>query len=305
MFRLLVRRLAALPLVLLGVVAVTFALLHAIPGDPARVVAGDQATAEDVEEARRALGLDRPLPVQFLATCGRLARGDFGRSFESRRPVASDLARTLPLTVELALLATALSVLLGCSLGALAARRPGGALDLAAMAGAGAAAALPVFWLGILLLYAFAVALRWLPAGDWGTPAHRVLPVATLACAGTAGLARMARGSLLSALRLDCVRTARAKGCGEARVLLWHAGRNAALPTVSVAATQFGLLLGGAVLTESVFALPGLGRNVVHALEVRDIPTVQGTILVLATLVLVVNFLADLAYGVLDPRVRA
>lgn len=300
----LLRRVLGLVPVLLGVSLLVFAILKFIPGDPARAVAGFDASPEDVENIRHQLGLDQPLPHQYLVFLGNALTGDFGRSVRSRRPVSEEVANTLPATVQLALVSMAIATVVGVLLGIVAATHQYTIWDGLTMVGALLGISVPIFWLGLMLILVFAVQLGWLPAQGRGGPENLILPSLTLGAASAGTIARMMRSSMLEVLRQEYVRTARAKGLGERIVVLRHALKNAAIPAVTVIGLQFGYLLGGAVITETVFAWPGMGRLVVEAIKFRDYPVVQACILLLALAFCLVNILVDLLYGYLDPRIR-
>ncbi|MDQ6674322.1 MAG: ABC transporter permease [Chloroflexota bacterium] len=300
----LVRRLLGLIPVLFGVSLLVFAILKFIPGDPARAVAGLDASREDVENIRRQLGLDQPVYIQYVVFLGNALTGDFGRSVRSRRPVIDEVANTLPATVQLALVSMAFAIVVGVVLGIVAATRQYTIWDGLTMVVALLGISVPIFWLGLMLILLFAVQLGWLPAQGRGGPENLVLPSLTLGAASAGIIARMMRSSMLEVMRQDYVRTARAKGLGEQVVVLRHALKNAAIPAVTVIGLQFGYLLGGAIITETVFAWPGMGRLVVEAIKFRDYPVVQACILLLALAFSLVNILVDLTYAYLDPRIR-
>jgi peptide/nickel transport system permease protein len=301
----LVRRLAGALGVVLGVALLTSLLIRLVPGDPVELMLGESAAAGDRAALRASLGLDRPAPEQVLAQLDRLARLDLGESLYSRRPVSTLIAERLPATVELALAALAVAAAVAVPLGILAARRRGGLADGAAMGLALLGLSVPSFWLGPLLILLFSVVLGWTPVSGREGLASLVLPALTLGTGMAAVLARMLRSSLLETLSEDYVRTARAKGLGEGAVVWRHALRNAALPVVTVFGMQAGALLSGAVITETVFAWPGIGSLLVEAIQRRDFPVVQGCVLLISTTYVAVNALTDLAYAWLDPRVRA
>ena len=297
------RVLYALP-TLLGVTLAVFLLVRLIPGDPGRIIAGLLASDEDVQRLRIELGLDRPLPEQYVRFLASVLSGDFGLSAVTRTPVIVEIGIRMRATMMLAVTSTALAVAAGVSAGVLAAAYHNTAVDYSVMMVALGGVSVPVFWLGIMLMLLFAVHLHWLPAGGIGTPAHLVLPALTLAAFSTAIVARMTRGSLLETLGLDFVRTARAKGMGKWAVIIHHALRNALIPVVTVVGLQFGTLLGGAVLTETTFAWPGLGRLLVSAITARDYPVIQGIVIIFAAMFVVVNLVTDLLYVTIDPRIR-
>ncbi len=305
------RLLATAPVV--GVVAVfVFLLLHLGPGDPATVIAGDYASPEDIERIRARLGLDRPLYIQFGAWVGRLAQGDLGTSIFSNLPVATLIGQRLEPTLSLAALTLALAVSVAVPLGALAAWRAGSWIDRAVMGFAVLGFSVPVFVLGYALIWLFAIRTGWFPVQGYAPIAeglgpflHRLaLPAVALSAVYIALIARIARAAVLEALAEDHVRTARAKGLPERLVLLRHALANAAVPIVTVIGIGFSLLIGGVVVTESVFNIPGLGRLTVDAVLRRDYPVIQGVILAFSAACVVVNLLVDLLYTVFDPRIR-
>jgi peptide/nickel transport system permease protein len=298
------RRLLLLVPVLLGVSLASFGLLQLVPGDPALILAGEEATEETLARIRREHGLDRALPVQYLVYLTNAVRGNLGISIQSRQPVATLIAQRFPFTLKLACLAILVSAALGVVAGVVAATRRNSTLDLAALLGSLVGISLPIFWLGLLMILVFAVKLRWFPAGGSGTAAHLVLPALVLGAASSAVIARMTRASMLEVLRQDYVRTARAKGVAERLVVYRHALGNAMIPILTVFGLEFGYNLGGAVLTETVFSLPGIGRLIVEGIFARDYPVVQGAMLVVATTFVLVNLLTDVAYAFFDPRIR-
>lgn len=300
------RRLVSLLPVLLGVATVAFALSYLLPGDPARALAGERYREEDLVRIRAELGLDRPLPVQYVEYLGRLGRGDLGKSFSTGRPVATELAERFPRTVVLALAAMGVSTLLGIVLGGIAAWRRGGWVDRLSMLFALGGISTPVFVSALLLLWLFAVWLRWLPPSGYVDldPRAVVLPALTLGLRSAAVVARMTRASVLEVLESDFVRTGRAKGLAEFRVVFHHALRNALVPVVTLVGLDFGSYLSGSVLTESIFAWPGVGQYALQAILKRDFPAIQGTVLFLSVIFVLANLAVDLAYGWLDPRIR-
>ncbi len=298
-----VRLLLFIP-VLLGASVVVFAVVHLIPGDPAQLLAGPDATAETVKALRDELELDQPLVIQYGGFLVRAVKGDLGRSIRTRRPVLRELASRIPATVQLACASMAISVLVGSALGLFSALRHNRAGDVVAMSAAMVGVSTPVFWLGLMLIYAFAVWLPIFPTGGRGSVQHLVLPAVTLAAGSTAVLARMTRSAMLEVLREDYVRTARAKGLGPVLVVGRHALTNALIPVITIVGLQFGAVLGGAVITESVFAWPGLGRLLVDAVTYRDYPVVQGAVLLLTIMFSTLNLLMDLLYAYLNPQIR-
>jgi peptide/nickel transport system permease protein/oligopeptide transport system permease protein len=298
------RRLLLLAPVLLGVSLASFGLFQLIPGDPALVLAGEEATEETLVRIRQEYGLDRPLPVQFAVYLKNAVRGNLGISIQSRQPVATLVGQRFPFTLKLAFLAILVSAALGVVAGVVAATRRNSPVDVAALLGSLVGISMPIFWLGLLAILVFAVKLRWLPAGGTGTAAHLILPAVVLGAASSAVIARMTRASMLEVLRQDYVRTARAKGVSDRAVVFHHALKNAMIPILTVFGLEFGYNLGGAVLTETVFSLPGVGRLIVEGIFARDYPVVQGAMLVVATTFVLVNLLTDVAYAVFDPRIR-
>jgi len=300
----LVGRLAAAALVVLGVCTLVFLLIHLVPGDPVEAMLGEGARPADRAALTAALGLDRPLGEQYLSYLARLSRLDLGQSFVYQRPVADLLAERLPATLTLAAVALGLALLLAVPLGVLAACRRGLALDGAAMGFSLLGSSIPNFWLGPLLILVFSLWLGWTPVSGREGPASLILPALTLGTSLAAILARMVRSSVLEVLGEDYIRTARAKGLSPAAVLWGHALRNAWLPVLTLVGLQLGGLLGGAVITETVFAWPGVGSLLVEAIQGRDYPVVQGCILLISLAYVLVNTGTDLVYAWVDPRIR-
>ena len=304
MFRFLVRRLALTLPVVLGVATLVFALIHLIPGDPAQAMLGETASEQDVQALRERLGLDRPLVEQYGAFLAGIAHGDLGTSLRTNEPVATAILDRLPATLELAAAAMVVSIGVAIPLGIIAAVRRGTFVDHLATTLALTGISIPNFWLGPLLAIVFAVELGWLPVSGRGTAAHLVLPAISLGAALAAILARMTRASLLEELREPYVQAARARGTSRARAVLRHAFRNSLIPVVTLVGLQFGGVLTGAVITETIFAWPGVGRLLIQSIGFRDYPLVQGCILFIAMTYVGMNLLTDLVYGVLDPRIR-
>jgi peptide/nickel transport system permease protein len=329
---LIVRRLLALPVLLIGVSMVVFAVSHTVPGDPARVLAGPFATETDVERLRTQYGLDRPLVEQYLGYVGRLLQGDLGKSFRSQRPVIVELGDRLPATIELTLGALAIGIPLGFWLGLAAARRQNGLADNLATLGSIVGISVPLFWIGLMLAALFGVALQWLPfsgrtaaftdlprvtgllvvdsvlANDWATLAdglkHLILPTLTLAVVPLALVSRTTRAAYIEVLRQDYIRTARAYGVSEPRIMRRHAARNAVLPLVTLLGILVPSLLSGAVLTETVFSWPGVGTLLLNSIAGRDYAVISGAALLFATFYVIANLLVDISYAWLDPRTR-
>jgi ABC-type dipeptide/oligopeptide/nickel transport system permease component len=300
----LIRRLLSTIPVLIGVATLVFSLIHLVPGDPVQVMLGESASAEEVAAVRTRLGLNQALPVQYVAFLGGAVAGDLGTSLRSNQPVTRVIAERIPATFVLAITAMAVATLTALPLGILAAVRAGSPVDRASVALALIGISIPNFWLGPLLALVFSVWLGWLPVSGFGSAAHVVLPALTLGAPLAAVLARVTRTSLLEELREPYVLAARARGVSSARAVVNHAFRNSLIPIVTVLGLQLGSLLTGAVITETIFSWPGVGRLLVQSIAARDYPTVQGCILVIAVIYVSVNFFVDLLYGVLDPRIR-
>jgi peptide/nickel transport system permease protein/oligopeptide transport system permease protein len=296
------RLLLAIP-VLLGVIFVVMLTIELIPGDAVALMLGEHATPEAVQKLRDFLGLDKPLVVRYLQYLGKLVTGDLGRSIQQNRPVAHELAEAWPATLQLAVAALALAAVVGVAAGVVSAVWPNSLFDAVARLGSLFGLSMPVFWTGLVLIVVFTLWLPWFPVGGVGGPSHLVLPAITLALPSIAMIARMTRSSVLEVLREDYVRTARAKGVAERLVVAKHALRPATIPILTLVGLQAGQLMGGAVLTETVFAWPGLGRLMVKAIFARDYVLLQGAVLVFALAFVVVNLVVDLSYGALDPRI--
>ncbi|HSG28785.1 MAG TPA: ABC transporter permease [Candidatus Krumholzibacterium sp.] len=306
MLRFIMKRILLLVPILFGVVTVTFVLMYVIPGDPVLALAGERYDEETLQGLRRELGLDRPIHMQYLGYLGRLARGDLGRSYMTGRPVSGSIAERFPRTILLAASAMLIAVAAGVVIGALSAwgRYPWLGKGLMGLSLAGVS--IPVFWLGLLLIYLFSIRLGIFPPSGYGggSPRYLVLPALTLSFASMATIARVTRAGFLDAGGGDFVRTARAKGLAESRVMGKHVFRNALIPVVTIVGTDFGSYLSGSVLTESIFGWPGLGRFIVQAILKRDFPVIQGAVLFMAVIFVLVNLLVDISYGLIDPRVR-
>jgi ABC-type dipeptide/oligopeptide/nickel transport system permease component len=328
----LLRRLALTIPILLGVSLLVFLMLHSAGGDPAQTILGARADPESIAELRRELGLDRPLLVQYLAFLAGAVRGDFGRSYRSNTPVVAEIAARFPATIELAVAAMVIAVVAGVVFGTLAAVRRHSILDYVSSTVVLLGVSLPTFWLGLILIIIFGLWLRWLPIsgrvdprlgadpslpfltlasllhGNWGVAKdalrHLILPALTLAAWPAAIVARMTRASLIESLGQDYVRTARGKGLPEQLIVVSHAARNALLPVLTVVGLEFGTLLGGAVVTETIFSWPGLGQLTVTAIGARDYQIVQGVVVLLGAVFVLLNLLVDVLYAVLDPRIH-
>lgn len=305
MFKYIARRVLFLIPVLIGVSFIVFSLLYLTPGDPARMVLGDQATEEAVQEFRNKEGLNDPFLMQYGRYVYKALQGDIGRSYMTRRPVSDEILSAFPATIKLAAFSMCIAILLGIPFGIISAIRQYSLFDSVTMVFAMVGLSMPVFWLGILLILFFSVQLRWLPSSGFDSFAAMVLPSITLAAQSVAIVTRMTRSSMLEVVRQDYIRTARAKGQKESVVIWRHALGNALIPVVTVVGLQFGHLLGGAVLTESIFSIPGVGRLMVEAIKMRDYPLVQGGVLYIAVAFSLVNLLVDLVYAWIDPRIKA
>jgi len=304
MVRFLLRRLALTVPVLIGVSTLVFLLIHLIPGDPVQAMLGDSASPQDIETLRERLGLNRPLYVQYGSFMTGVVTGDLGTSIRTNEKVMAAIAERMPATVELAMASMAVAILIAIPLGILAAVRAGTGVDHVATTLSLLGISMPTFWLGPLLAIIFSVSLGWLPVSGRGTLAHLVLPAITLGAPLAAVLARITRASVIEELGELYVLAARAKGVSRSRAVLKHAFRNSLIPIVTVLGLQFGAVLTGAVITETIFAWPGVGRLLIQSISARDYPAVQGCILLIAVTYVSVNLLVDLAYGFLDPRIR-
>ncbi len=299
------RRLLQMIPVLLGVVFLVFSLLHMVPGDPAQIMAGERADPAQLERVRSRLGLDDPLYVQYGRYLGNALQGDLGQSVRNNRPVTQEIfSSRYWITLQLAVMSIVLSVFIGLIAGIVSAIWRHSVFDTAIMLIALFGLSMPNFWLGIMLIYWFSVQLSILPAAGWGTATQAILPVITLGTAGAAVVARMTRSSMLEVINQDYIRTARAKGVREAVVINKHALRNAMIPVVTVVGLQFGFFLGGSVLTETVFAINGLGRLMVSAIYARDFPVIQGAVLVASVSFMLVNLFVDMTYKLLNKRIE-
>ena len=332
MTRYIIRRIFESIPVLIGASIAVFMLVHLIPGGPEVALLGERGSAENVAELRARLGLDRPLPEQYLVYVGKILQGDLGRSVAGNIPISDELRQRFPATAELALCALVLAVIVGVPLGIISAVKRGSWIDTGTMLGSLVGVSMPIFWLGLLLLFIFGVKLGWLPfigrlstnvsietrtgmylidailAGDWSgfvdAFKHLILPSVTLSTIPIAIIARITRSAMLEVLHMDYIRTARAKGLRESSVILRHALRNALLPVVTVIGLQLGSLLAGAVLTETIFSWPGIGRWLFNSIQGRDYAIVQSVTLVITFIFVAVNLLVDVSYAWLNPRIR-
>jgi peptide/nickel transport system permease protein/oligopeptide transport system permease protein len=301
----LVRRLLAVVPVLFGVTLAVFSMLFLVPGDPVKMMLAEFVTTPDqIAQMRAQLHLDEPILQQYGRFVGNALRGDLGTSIRSRRPVAVEIAENVGSTAQLALASMAIAIALGIALGLVAALGRNSWLDVGSMVVALLGVSMPSFWLGLLLIFAFSLHLAWFPATGGGSLLHLVLPSLTLGTIASAIIARLTRSTMLEVLGQDYVRTARAKGLAWWGVVMRHALKNALIPVVTIFGLQFGNLLAGAVIVETVFSRPGLGRLIVGGILAKDFPLVQGTVLFVATAYVLINVLVDVAYAVLDPRIR-
>ncbi len=296
------KRLAQIIPVTLGVTFVVFLIMQMIPGDPAIILAGEGASQETVNELRENLGLNKPLAIQYTDYIKNLLQGDMGHSLKNNQPVFEEITARLPITIELAFYSILITIVLGLIAGIISAIRPYSFMDVGLMIVALLGISLPSFWLGILLMYVFSVQLHWLPVAGWDSAKHIILPAVTLGAGGAAIVARMTRSSMLEVVNQDYIRTAKAKGLKGYIIILKHALRNALIPVITVVGLQFGSLLGGTVLVESVFAVNGLGRMIVDAIRTRDIPIVQGGVLVASLIFVFINLFVDILYRIFNKR---
>ncbi|GED60670.1 nickel ABC transporter permease [Brevibacillus formosus] len=303
MFVYITRRLLQMIPVLLGVILVVFLIMQMVPGDPAVLLAGEGASEETIAKMRTQLGLDQPIMVQYVQYVANVFQGDLGTSLRSNLPVWDEIMARLPATIELAVASIFVTVVLGMIAGIISATKQYSAADITIMVIALLGVSLPSFWLGLSLIYTFSVKLQLFPVAGWGTWKHMILPAITLGTAGAAIVARMTRSSMLDVVRQDYIRTAKAKGLRETVIIYKHALKNALIPIITVVGLQFGFLLGGTVLVESVFAINGLGRLIVDAIRMRDLPVVQGGVLIASIIFVFVNLLVDVLYRYFNKRI--
>ena len=306
MFRYVIKRILLLIPVLIGVAFIVFGLLYLTPGDPARMILGEMADEQAVQDFRRDNGLNDPFLVQFGRYLYKAAtQGDIGISYVTKRPVSQEIQERFPATLKLSFFAVLIAIILGIPFGVLSSVKQYSIYDSVIMVLALFGVSMPVFWLGLLLILLFSVHLGWLPSSGFDTAQAMILPCIALAANSTAILTRMTRSSMLEVIRQDYIRTVRAKGQTEGKIIFYHALGNALIPIVTIVGLQFGMLLGGALLTETVFAVPGVGRLMVDSIKMRDYPVVQGGVLYIAVAFSVVNLLVDLLYAYIDPRIKA
>lgn len=304
MLMFILRRLFQTIPVIIGVTFVVFFIMQLVPGDPAVLLAGEGASKEAIEAIRQQLGLNRPLYVQYFDYLMNLAKGDFGVSLKNSQPVLDEILVRLPITLELALFSILITIVLGMGAGIISAVKPYSMQDVGVMLVALIGISLPSFWFGLMLMYFFSVKLQILPVAGWDSLLHVILPALTLGAGGAAIVARMTRSSMLDVIRQDYIRTARAKGLRERLIIYKHALRNALIPVITVVGLQFGALLGGTVLVESIFAINGLGRMIVDAIRMRDLPMVQGGVLFASLIFVIVNLFVDVFYRFFNKRIE-
>jgi peptide/nickel transport system permease protein len=304
MLMFIIRRLFQTIPVIIGVTFVVFFIMQLVPGDPAVLLAGEGASKETIESIREQLGLNRPLYIQYFDYLMNLARGDFGVSLKNSQPVLDEILVRLPITMELAFFSILITIVLGMGAGIISAVKPYSMQDVGVMLVALIGISLPSFWFGLMLMYFFSVKLQILPVAGWDSILHVILPALTLGAGGAAIVARMTRSSMLDVIRQDYIRTARAKGLKERLIIYKHALRNALIPVITVVGLQFGALLGGTVLVESIFAINGLGRMIVDAIRMRDLPMVQGGVLFASLIFVIVNLFVDVFYRFFNKRIE-
>lgn len=306
MLKYIIRRILMLIPVLLGVAFIVFLLLYITPGDPARIILGDQAPEETVLQLREEMGLNDPFLVQFGRYVFNLVvNQDIGKSYVTKQPVIDEILAVFPATLRLAASAVLLALVIGIPFGIISAIKQYSIFDSVTMVFALIGISMPVFWLGLLLILLFSVKLSWLPSSGYDSISQMILPAVALGAQSVAIITRMTRSSMLEVIRMDYVRTARSKGQSENKVILKHALGNALIPIITITGLQFGRLLGGAVLTESIFSIPGIGRLMVESIKMRDFPVVQGGVLLVAVSFSLVNLLVDLLYAYVDPRIKS
>ena len=305
MHKFIFKRLGLLIPVIIGVILVIFTLTYITEGDPARLMIGDHAPEEDIAALRDELGLDDPFFVQFGRYVVNAFQLDLGTSFFSRRPVSEEILTRFPTTIQLAAMSVVIAVLIGVPLGILSATKQYTVFDNGATVVGLLGVSIPTFWLGMMFILLFSVQLRWFPSSGFDTPMHWILPSVTIGIQSMAIIMRMTRSSMLEVLRQDYIRTARAKGQKESKVIFNHALKNALIPVITIIGLQFGVLLGGAILTETIFSIPGLGRFMVDSIARRDFPIIQGGVLLIAVSFSLVNLLVDILYAYVDPRIRS
>lgn len=291
--------------VILGVTFIVFSIMYMTPGDPAQMMLGENAPEEAVEALREEMGLNDPFLVQYFRFIGNAARGNFGRSYISKKEVVPEIIGRFPATLQLAFFGVLIAIIIGIPVGIISATRQYSIFDSVSMFFALLGVSMPNFWQGLMLILIFAVNLRWLPSSGYGSFQHIILPALTLGTSAAAIITRMTRSSMLEVIRQDYIRTARAKGVAENKVIIKHALKNALIPVITVVGLQFGYLLGGAVLTETVFSWPGIGRLLVEAIRQKDTPMVQACVIFIAVTFSIVNLAIDILYAFIDPRIKS
>ncbi|MHC0038441.1 nickel ABC transporter permease [Pseudoneobacillus sp. C159] len=304
MLMFILRRLVQTVPVIIGVTFVVFFIMQLVPGDPAVLLAGEGASKETIEAIREQLGLNRPLFVQYFEYLMNIFQGDLGVSLKNSQPVLDEILVRLPITLELSFYSILITIILGMSAGIISAVKPYSMQDVGVMLVALIGISLPSFWFGLMLMYFFSVKLQILPVAGWDSLRHVILPALTLGAGGAAIVARMTRSSMLDVIRQDYIRTARSKGLRERLIIYKHALRNALIPVITVVGLQFGSLLGGTVLVESIFAINGLGRMIVDSIKMRDLPMVQGGVLFAALIFVIVNLFVDIFYRFFNKRIE-
>ena len=303
--RYILKRILMMIPVLLGVLLLVFTMNEISPGDPAEMIAGDAASVEVVEQIREDLGLNHPFPVRFFNYVKNLLlHGDLGTSYKTKRPVLDEVMERLPTTITLALTSAGFAVLLSIPIGVISAIKQNSWLDNVLMVLALLGVAMPAFWQGLMTIILFSVHLGWLPSYGFSTPAHWIMPVLTIGTGTMGSLTRITRSSMLEVIRQDYIRTARAKGQSERKVIIRHALRNSLVPIITAIALQLGSMLGGAIVTETVFAIPGIGMLMIQSIKARDYPTIQGAVVVIAIMFSLVNLIVDIIYTFVDPRLK-
>ena len=306
MLRYIFKRILMMIPVLLGVLFLVFTMNEISPGDPAAMIAGDAASVEVVEQIREDLGLNKPLPVRFFNyTKNLVLHGDLGTSYKTKRPVVDEVMARLPTTILLSLTSAAFAVLLSIPIGIISAIKQNTWIDNLLMVLALIGVAMPAFWQGLMTIILFSVKLGWFPSYGFTTPAHWFMPVLTIGTGAMASLVRITRSSMLEVIRQDYIRTARAKGQTERKVIISHALRNSMIPIITAIAIQLGSMLGGAIVTETVFAIPGIGMLMIQSIKARDYPTIQGAVVVIAVMFSLLNLVVDIIYTFVDPRLKS
>lgn len=305
MYKYIGKRLILLIPILLGVTFIVFSIMSLTPGDPARLILGQKAPQEAVDQLNHELGFDKPFLIRYANYIKNVVKGDFGNSYRTDRPVLQEIFSRFPTTLKLAIFGVMTSVILGIPLGILSAVKQYSGIDVISTVAAMFMAAIPGFWLGLMMILLFSLRLGWLPSNGIGSAAHFVMPTITLAVPSAAGILRLTRSTMLETIRQDYIRTARAKGATEKTVIWKHSLKNALLPVITVVGMNFGYLLGGTILIEAVFSMPGIGSLMINAIRMKDIPQVMAAVILLAALFCIIMLFVDLLYAYIDPRIRA